>query len=388
MLRYMAEHGENVPAYRTIRVAGPEGPVEAVADAAAWQARAAYPDILSAGGPLFGVVREREAGGWELIVPFSGSAPQDARDSMGAQFRMLAQRCERDGDTDARQECLRAAERTEWETDDEMTVLGTRYRVARAECFLRSGPEGPEPPRPTDPDPMEPGEAYRAPDPSAGFVFDPVIATGMSAGILKVELLSLVPKSGTVPGAMRDDALAAALTHPGGVLLPAAFMTAEKIHGHWRPNSVANHTTPQSARDSLAMALRVKIPWKRGLGPRERAPYSAAADRFDAERGDELTVAGGHFRVVRVERLVRIGPEGPEGPRPSDLDPQPPVMVQHQQDVERGLIPADGGPDGEDDPVELDPSTRRLAALVGEEEARRERLRAGRRSPEPDGDAT
>ncbi|WP_329062486.1 DUF5954 family protein [Streptomyces sp. NBC_01429] len=375
----MAEHGENVPAYRTIRVAGPDGPVEAVADVAAWQAREVYPDILSAGGPLFGVVREREAGGWELISSFSGLAPQDGRDSMGAQFRMLAQECERAGDEPARQECLRAAERTEWETNDEMTVLGTRYRVARAECYVRSGPEGPEPPRPTDPDPMEPGESHRAPDPAAGFVFDPVIATGMSEGILKVELLSLVPKSGTVPPDVRGDALAAAQTHPGGALLPATFMTTECVSGRWRPESTATSVTPQNARDSLAVKLRVMIPWKRGLGPAERVPYSAAADRLDAERCDELTVEGRHFRVARIERLVRIGPDGPEGPRLSDHDPQPPVMVQHQQQLAQGLIPEDG--EETEEPIELDDRAQRLSALFDEEEKRRKELRAGRGEP-------
>ncbi|MFF5564028.1 DUF5954 family protein [Streptomyces sp. NPDC012623] len=373
----MAEHGENVPAYRTIRVTGPDGPVDAVADVAAWQAREAYPDILSAGGPLFGVVREREAGGWELVSSLSGLAPQDGRDSMGAQFRLLAQKCERAGDESAREECMRAAERTEWETNDEMTVLGARYRVARAECYVRSGPDGPEPPRATDPDPMEPGESHRAPDPAAGFVFDPVIATGMSEGILKVELLSLMPKAGTVPADVRGDALAAARTHPGGVLLPAAFMTTECVRGQWRPDSPATSVTPQAARDSLAMRLRVMIPWKRGLGPAERVPYSAAADHLDAERCDELTVEGRHFRIVRIERLVRIGPDGPEGPRPSDHDPEPPVMVQHQQQLEQGLISEDDDED-EDAPDEHDEYSRRLTALFEEEDTRRKRLRAGR----------
>jgi len=32
----------------------------------------------------------------------------------------------------ARAECLRAAERLDWEAVDEMTVLGARYRVVRA----------------------------------------------------------------------------------------------------------------------------------------------------------------------------------------------------------------------------------------------------------------
>ncbi|MEV8475625.1 DUF5954 family protein [Streptomyces sp. NPDC051173] len=372
----MAElDGENVPAYRMVRVTAPDAPVAALADVEAWRARESYPEILLAGGPVFGVVREREEGGWEIVSSFTGLAPQDARDDMGCQFRKLAQEAERDGDADAYEECVRAAKRTDWETVDEMTVLGARYRVARAERFVRSGRQGPEPPRPSDPDPAVPGESYKTRDAERGLVIDPFTATGMSEGILKVELLALVRKAGAVPGDVRDDSLRAAETHPGGVLLPATFGTAEKEYGHWRPDSAGTATTPQGARDTLAMGLRVMIPWHLGLTPEQRAPYMAAADRLDAERGDELEVAGRRFKVVRIERLVRIGPDGPEGPRPSDPDPQPPVMVQDQQLREQGVITGD---EDEDAPIELDEQTQRLADLFREEETRRDAKSRGR----------
>ncbi|MFI1797958.1 DUF5954 family protein [Streptomyces sp. NPDC020379] len=372
----MAElDGENVPAYRMVRVTAPEAPVAALADVEAWRAREAYPEILLAGGPVFGVVREREEGGWEIVSSFSGLAPQDARDDMGCQFRKLAQEAEKDGDTAAYEECVRAAKRTDWETVDEMTVLGARYRVARAERFIRSGEQGPEPPRPSDPDPAVPGESYKARDAERGLVIDPFTVTGMSEGILKVELLALVRKAGAGPRDVRDDSLRAAQTHPGGVLLPATFGTAEKEYGHWRPDSAGTATTPQGARDTLAMGLRVMIPWHLGLTPEQRAPYMAAADRLDAERGDELEVAGRRFKVVRIERLVRIGPDGPEGPRPSDPDPQPPVMVQDRQLREQGVITGD---EDEDAPIELDEHTQRLADLFREEEARRDARARGR----------
>ncbi|MGW2364387.1 DUF5954 family protein [Streptomyces sp. NPDC001667] len=71
----MAElDGENVPAYRVVRVTAPE-PVAALGDMEACRARETYPEILLAGGPVFGVVREREAGGWEVVSSFSGLAP-------------------------------------------------------------------------------------------------------------------------------------------------------------------------------------------------------------------------------------------------------------------------------------------------------------------------
>ncbi|MCC3771428.1 DUF5954 family protein [Streptomyces sp. UNOC14_S4] len=365
----MAElDGENVPAYRMVRVTAPDAPVAALADVEAWRARESYPEVLLAGGPVFGVVRESEKGGWEVVSSFSGLAPQDARDDMGCQFRKLAQQAEKDGDMAAYEECEAAAKRTDWETVDELTVLGVRYRVARAERFIRSGPQGPEPPRPTDPDPAKPGESHKIRDSERGMVIDPFTATGMSEGILKVELLALVRKAGTVPRDVREDSLRAAQTHPGGVLLPAAFGTAEKEYGYWRPDSTGTSSTPQGARDTLAMSMRVMIPWQLHLGREERVPYTAAADRLDEERGDELKVAGREFRVVRIERLVRIGPDGPEGPRPSDPDPQPPVMVQDQQLREQGVVTDD---EDEDAPMELDEDTRRLAALFKEEEARR-----------------
>src|SRR6266536_505763 len=210
----MNDSRDHVPAYRTIRVTAPEAPAAAAADTEAWRARGTYPDLRFA-GPVFGVAREREEGGWEVQPHFPGLALQDARDSMGSMFRRLAQEAEQSGDPAGYEECMRAAERMDWEPVDELTVLGTRHRVVRAERFIRSGSAGPEPPRPTDADPAEPGQAHDVPDPTAGFVIDPVTATGMSEGVLKVELLSSVYKDGTVPADARDDSARAAQTHPG-----------------------------------------------------------------------------------------------------------------------------------------------------------------------------
>lgn len=124
--------------------------------------------VVRFGGPVFAVAREREQGGYELHPFFSALAPQDARDSMGSHFRKLAQTAERSGDESAAQECLRAAERMDREVVDEMTVLGTRYRVLRADRFISSGPAGPEPPRPSDGGPGEPGQGHEVTDPAAG----------------------------------------------------------------------------------------------------------------------------------------------------------------------------------------------------------------------------
>ncbi|MFE6774479.1 DUF5954 family protein [Streptomyces sp. NPDC057702] len=365
----MAEMGENVPAYRMIKVTGPQGPVEAVVDVEAWRARASYPDILGLGGPVFGVCREHEAGGWELLDAFSGLAPQESRDDMGAVLRLRGKEVRAAGDVAGHDECLRAADRLEWERLDELTVLGTRYRVVRAERFIRTGPDGPEPPRPSDPDPAGPGEHYRADWDENGYIIDPAQPTAAAEGALKIELLSLICTADAVPPDVRQDSVRAATTHPGGVLLPATFMTAERTGGRWVPDSAGVETTPQQARDGLAMGLRVMIPWRLGLTEEEREPYLRAADRLDETRADELDVLGRRFRVVRVERLVRVGPDGPEGPRPSDRDPYPPV----------GLL---GEPESEaaaSQPIELDEDTQRLSDMLDTERAR-DRTRRGNRT--------
>lgn len=348
-------------------------PVAVLADTEAWAARARYPHVRFGGGPAFGVAQERLAGGWELHDCFGTLTPQDSRDSMGAHFRRLASEAERGGDRATHDECLRAAERLDWEAIDEATVLGIRYRVVRADRFIRTGPDGPEPPRPTDPDPGDDQGNRQLPDPATGFVVDPVNATGLSEGILKLELLEAIRAEGSVPPEVRADSAVATRTHPGGVLLPAAFMLGEMIGGEWGALDLNTSPTPQAARNNLVGYLRVAAPWQLGLSPADRAVYAAGADQVEAERANEVTVGDRRFRVVRVERLMRIGPDGPEGPRPSDPDPVPPVMVQSQQLCEQGVdIEAD--PDG---PIELDEGAQRFRQLFREEE---ERLRQRRES--------
>lgn len=360
--------GDDATVYQTIRVTAPESPVAALADVEAWKARKTFPSMLFAGGPVFGVAREGPAGGWVLQPYFNGLAPQDARDGLGSYFRRVAKET---GERRRAAEYQAAGELLDWEPLNDLTVCGCRYRVVRAERFIRMGPDGPEPPRVTDPDPSEPGESHEGLDPAAGLVIDPYDATGVSEGILKAELLAALRKHGTVPGAVRDDARAAAAAYPGGVLLPATFMTAEREGGQWRPGSSGTATTPQSARDGLAMQLRVMVPWQRDLTAEQRSVHNDAADRLDAERCDELDVAGRHFRIVRVERLVRVGPDGPEGPRPSDPDPVPPVMVQDRELREQGILREDDDASSQ----EADESTQRFLRLFEEERRRRAALR-------------
>lgn len=347
------------------RVTAPPSPVAALADVETWKARKSYPSTLFAGGPVFGVARSRPQGGWELQPHFTGLAPQDARDALGAHFRALAA-----AGGPAAAEYTAAAERLDWEPLDELEAAGTRYRIVRAERFIRMGPDGPEPPRVTDPDRTDPAQAPL--DPAAGLVIDPDSDDSLSAGVLRVELLTTLLKSGSVPRDVREDSRAAARSHPGGVLLPATFMAAEREGGRWRPQSTGTAPTPRDARDGLAVQLRVMVPWQKDLTDEEHELYKRAADRLDTEQCDELDVAGRHFRVIRVERLLRVGPGGPEGPRPSDADPVPPAMVQDRQLREQGG-PVDT-PDEDDG--ESDERARRFLALFEQESRRREHLRS------------
>jgi Family of unknown function (DUF5954) len=261
-----------------------------------------------------------------------------------------------------------------WEALDEMTVLGTRYRVIRTEQFIRTGPLGPESPRPSDPDPGQPGMSGQLADPAEGFVIDPATSTGMSAGILKAELLAAAHPAGSVPEEVRDDLTHAARNHPGGVLLPPGFTLGTLTRGRWGSASAHVWATPQAARDGLASYLRLSLPARLDLSEEKRAVYSAAADVIERDRANEVTAAGHRFRVVRVERLVRIGPEGPEGPRLSDPDPEPPVMQ---------LPPVPEG--DEDQPAEYSEETKRFIRLFDDEQALRRHGRAGAADSQAEG---
>ncbi|MET7575684.1 DUF5954 family protein [Streptomyces sp. NPDC005492] len=306
----------------------------------AWQAREAYPNVLAGGGPVFGVAEELDSGGWLVLSRFGNMAPQGSRDTLAMTFRRRARDAVDAGDTAAQQEWLRGAERLDREKVDELTVLGRRFRVVRADWFIRMGPTGPEPPRPSDPDPAKVGHGHELTGRTTGFVIGPFTATGMSEGILRMELLSLVLAPGTAPAPVREDSVRALKTHPGGVLLPAEFTAAEFADGGWQPTQMTN-PSPQGARDTLTTYLRVMAPAMEQLDEETRAEYARAADRIDAERCDEIVIDGCRTRIVRVERLVRIGPDGPEGPRPSDHDPERPTAVQEEQLRAEGLFDED-----------------------------------------------
>ncbi|WP_405676039.1 DUF5954 family protein [Streptomyces sp. NBC_01511] len=371
----MNGYGEGLPAYRTIRMTVQEGPIAAFADEEAWRARERYPTIVGMGLPAFVAARESEQGGWEILAA-AGDTPQSVRDSLASHFRRLAKEAADAGRAGDRKKYRAAYEKLDWVAVDELKVLGTRYRVVRVEQFIRLGPDGPEPPRPSDPDPGEVGEANRLPGRVKGFVIDPYTGTGMAEGLLKFDLMQFVLKAGAAPPEMRGDSLRAVETHPGGVLLPAEFAIAEcGKDGQWKPHSGAA-SSPQAARDRLAVDFRVMAPIQQKLSEAEQEEYARAADRLDEKRGAGIAVGGRRYRVARVEQLVRIGPDGPEGPRPSDFDPDPPIEAHTKQLREQGLL--DEG--DEDVPVELNEEMREMKRLMDKEGARKVARRAARKA--------
>lgn len=369
----MTGYEDRVPAYLTFRITAQEGPIAALADLEAWKARELYPEVLGVGLPEFFHARERDAGGWELSE-FGNPEPQNARDSLGHHFRVRSREAEEAGDAKAQKTWMSAALRMDNEVVDEIQVRGERFRIARASRFIRMGTGGPEPPRPSDPDPGEVGESYQLPSRTKGFVVDPYIGTGMSEGLLKLDLVQFFGVPPGAPPEMREDSRRAVTRYPGGVLLPAVFMISEREDGKWIAHSPgSSHGTPQQARDSLAGWLRVMAPFTLQLSEEKQAEYARAADSLDAKRSNTLSVDGRRFRITRVERLIRIGPDGPEGPRPSDYDPQPPVEVHVRQLKEQGLWKE------EDEPLELDDDVLELQALWEKERVRREAVKKARK---------
>ncbi|MDG4829672.1 DUF5954 family protein [Solwaraspora sp. WMMD1047] len=334
----MTYHGEQVPEHLLIRIEHRDDPVSAVCEQDARIRSRSYPRLLW-GAPAFGYAVE-VAGRWRILSMYADSQPQGARDGLGSYFRMrLSETPDVPGNAAERAE-YRAAFRTlDWEVVNELTVHGHRYRIIRGQPFIRMGTDGPEPPRPTDPDPYPPGESHRAPSPFENFVIDPAAATGLSDGLLRMEMVPAFYQAGIVPEAVRTDSRLALVTHPNVVLLPVGFTVGEFVAGRWQPRSFATYPTPQAARDSAAFSFTDILPHEDATIEEVMAAYDRARRERKPPRTDEFEVQGVRCRITRVETFVRVGPDGPEGPRPSDWDPEPPPELHIQQLREQGLMP-------------------------------------------------
>ncbi|MEU9106382.1 DUF5954 family protein [Streptomyces xanthophaeus] len=128
-----------------------------------------------------------------------------------------------------------------------------------------------------------------------------------------------------VEAAVEADAVDAAARADKVVVRGPLFGVAEQGAGdgqRWRVVVEVTSGCPQQARDRLNSMLWFRA--KDGARDREeRRALLAAVSRLEAERVDELAVAGNRYRIVRAEEYAVSGPDGIEQPRPTD--PEPPV---------------------------------------------------------------
>ncbi|WP_329101040.1 DUF5954 family protein [Micromonospora sp. NBC_01699] len=332
----MANDGTQVPDHLLIRIEQRDDPVSAVSEDDARNRSVAYPTIMW-GAPVFGSAEE--VGGRWRILRLNADAPQHARDGLASHFRKLFSETPQTPEHAAeRAECEVAYELLDWEVVDELTANGRRYRIIRAQPFIRMGPNGPEPPRPTDPDPYRPGQAERHTSQMDGFVIDPTASTGLTDGLVRMEMISAAYEPRTVPEDVHADSRRALTTHPNVVLLPVGYTVGEYVAGRWRPRPVT-YATPQAARDAESFSM-ADIPRDENTPLEEFiAAYSRARAAHRPPRTDDFEVRGVPCRVTRIETFVRVGPDGPEGPRRSDPDSHlPPARLVHDLRAQ-GLMP-------------------------------------------------
>lgn len=360
------------PAQEPVVVRVPVEPVEAAMEADALDAAARH-DALAVRGPLFGIAaQDRETDGprrWRVVVEVTHGCPQQARDALNSLLWFRAKDDARN--RQERRALLAAVARLEKECVDELTVLGTRYRVVRAEEYAAVDAHGGiETPRPTDPEPPVPDWSSNARGSRVddGLVLDPDAPLTPLQAAERLALRPLAYTGARFPAPVLADAARAVETHPDVLLMPAAFLIAERSGDDpWSPGS-ALHATAHDARRTLDFALTWMEPRIRGLIPHDadrtvdaRHPpagttraatttldaYARAADRLRAGRCNQVEAPGTVYRIARSRRLLRWGPDGPEGPRPSDISTHAPEALHPRLD-EDGTVhfeaPADDEP--------------------------------------------
>ncbi|MFJ4913995.1 DUF5954 family protein [Streptomyces sp. NPDC088726] len=336
----------------------PVEPVEAAMEADALDA--ALHSTLAVRGPLFGVAAQGAGDGrrWRVAVEVTHGCPQQARDSLNSLLWFRAK--DEAEDRAERRALLAAVARLESERVDEFTVLGTRYRVVRAEEYAGMDANGDiETPRPTDPEPLTPdwGPGTRGPRIDADLVLDPDAPLSPVQASERLTLRSLVYTGTRFPDSVLGDSVRAVESHPDVLLMPAAFQVVERSGTRsWRPAS-ALHTSAHDARVTLYFSLMWFRPRLRGLISQEAAgdvdartavpedaaaaaeltAFAGAAERLRAGRLNQVEVPGTALRIVRTRRLLRWGPDGPEGPRPSDTNTQDPEVIHPRLD-EDGIV--------------------------------------------------
>ncbi|MCX5232983.1 DUF5954 family protein [Streptomyces sp. NBC_00233] len=365
----MSEEGAG-PGGWPVVVRVPVEPAEAAMEADARDAAARH-SALAVRGPLFGVARQSKGDGqrWRVIVDVTHGCPQQARDALNSLLWFRA----KDEAKSPAERCalLGAVARLENEYVDELTLLGARYRVVRAEEYAAMDEHGGiETPRPTDPEPLtpdwSPGAGARSPRVDAGLVLDPDAPLTPLEAAERLSLRALAYTGTRFPGPVLHDSAQALESHPDVLLLPAAFLIVERSGNEpWTPGS-GLQATAHDARRTLAFALTWMEPRTRGLisydaepdidahtlvaenthpAVAELAAFADAADRLRARRLNQVEVRGTVFRVGRVRRLLRWGPDGPESPRPCDINTHAPQAIHPRLDEHGSVHFDDPAPD-------------------------------------------
>ncbi|MFB7868027.1 DUF5954 family protein [Streptomyces sp. NPDC056069] len=352
----------------------PVEPVEAAVEADAADAAVRH-SALAVRGPLFGVAaQDRDQvgkGRWRVVVEVTHGCPQQARDALNSLLWFRAK-----DEAKSRQErrvLLAAVARLEKEYVDELTVLGTRYRVVRAEEYAAVDVYGGiEMPRPTDPEPLtpdwSPGAGARCPQADHGLVLDPAAPLSPLQAAERVALRLLAYSGPSFPAPVLADSARAVESHPDVLLMPAAFLIVERSgDGPWSPGS-GLQATAHDARRTLDFALTWMEPRTRGLIPcdadrtadarhppagvteaaaAELQEFAEVADRLRTGRCNQVEAHGTVYRIARSRRLLRWSLEGPERPRPSDTSTHAPAVLHPRLD-EDGTVHFDEPPSDEE----------------------------------------
>ncbi|MFF2846602.1 DUF5954 family protein [Streptomyces sp. NPDC058001] len=309
-------------------------PAEWVAEADAVDASHRYPNLLVR-GPVFGIAVQdpQHDGHWRLLTDLADGMPQQARDALNSHLWFQAK--DETDDPAERRELLAAVAVLEREPVNELEALGLRYRVVRADEFVRSGDDGLEPARPTDREPAERSwdgtYDFALPDP--GFVLAPGHTdTSPATAALRLGLRDFAYTGNAIAKALREDSQRAVTTHPDMILLPTGFSVAERNEKGWRPQG-GLLPTPHAARRMLYETMTESWPFLGEFDDAQKAARAEAAERFkNAGRANEVHVGDSLFRICRIERLARSGPDGPEPPRPSDRDQYEPMQMHPTMD--------------------------------------------------------
>ncbi|MFJ6866751.1 DUF5954 family protein [Streptomyces termitum] len=343
----------------------PVEPVEAAVEADARDA-AARSAGLAVRGPLFGVAAQGEEDGrrWRVVLEVTQPCPQEARDGLNSLLWFRAK--DETDDREERRALLAAVARLETEPVDELTVLGTRYRVVRAEEYTGVDAYGSiEGPRPTDPEPLVLDWRRGARDPKIddNLVLDPDAPLTPAQAGERLSLRSLSYAGEKFPEAVLSDSERARETHPDVVLMPALFRVVERTGTEPWALGGGLHATPHDTRRALDFSLVWWEPRRLGLisddperdirtptdartvvaegtdpAAAQLAVFAEAADRLRAERLDQIEVRGTVYRVGRTRRLLRWGPDGPEGPRPSDISDYEPTALHPPMDEDGTVL--------------------------------------------------